>query len=468
MEQEFANDATIAEIESTIVHAGHVLKERLSTGHVVGLAMADVSPTMAVFLLSGAVFAVGGTFTAGVNIIMMGVVVLIALCLGELASMFPSAGGMYSMVREVLPAPVSWITMFNYLLQGVIIPASIGLGIAQFMHDLVPKLLIPDPVIACAVLALAALIATTKVEIGAWLTVIMVFVELTVLGIVTVAGFMHVHQSLSAMVFHPVVLNEAGNGTVAVGLVAAFASLAPAFNIINGYDASLGFAEELKGGRKNIGKAVVWSAIIASITIIIPLLAAMVAAPDLVGFLKAPSPVLYAVEASMGPWAKYVVDFGVIIALFNAALSLLMYFGRGVYATGRDGAWPSFINKRVGTLNRHAVPAWAVVSLASAACVLVFFSYLDWLLNFSGTMTAGVYFCVGIAALRARRSHVDVDRPFRMPLWPIPPLIVIAFTGFALYSQQIQYLGGEFVLMGVGISCWLLSKLWNKKAKLVD
>ncbi|MFD1555056.1 APC family permease [Paraburkholderia silviterrae] len=464
MENELSNQPAVSAIDAveTIAHAGHVLKERLSTGHVVGLAMADVSPTMAVMLLSAAVFTAGGTFAAGVNIIMMGIVVLIALCLAELASMFPSAGGMYTLVKEVLPAPVCWITKFNYLLQGVIIPASIGLGIAQFARDLWPGLPVPDTVIACASLALAAYVGTTRVEIGAWLTVVMVFVELTVLGIVTVAGFTHVHQSLRDIVFHPVTLNAASNGTVAVGMVAMFATLAPAFNVINGYDASLGFAEELKGGRKNIGKAVVLSAVIASITIIIPLLAAIVAAPDLVAFLKAPSPVLYSVESVMGPWAKYIVDFGVIIALFNGALSLMMYFGRATYATGRDQAWPASVNRCIGTLNRHAVPAGAVVALALPACVLCFFSHLDWLLNFSGTMTAAVYFCVGIAALHARKSHVHVERPFRMKLWPIPPVVVIGFTGFALYSQESQYLVGEGVMIAAGIACWLLSARWKR------
>jgi amino acid transporter len=463
MEQQLSDDVGASDMRAVLVNSSSEEKsfrERLSTGHVVGLAMADVSPTMAVFLLSGAVFVSGGTLAAGVNILMMGVVVLIAMCLGELASMYPSAGGMYTLVRETLPAPFSWVTKFNYLLQGVIIPASIGIGIAQFLRDLYPTLPIPDAAIACMSIALAAFIAMTAVEVGAWLTGIMVFVELTVLGIVTVAGFTHAHQPIGELILHPVMLNAASNGTVAVGMVAIFASLAPAFNIINGYDAALGFAEELHGGRKNIGKAVVWSAIIASITIIVPLVAAMVAAPDLVAFLKAPSPVLYAVESAMGPWAKYVVDIGVTVALFNAALSLMMYFGRGLYATGRDGAWPQAINRRLASLNKHSVPAWATLALAVPACVLSFFSYLDWLVNFGGTMIAAVYFCIGLAAFWARISQPNVHRPFKMALWPLPPLVVIGFTGFALYSQGMQYLAGELVVIVVGLLCWQLSKKW--------
>ena len=83
----------------------------------------------------------------------------------------------------------------------------------------------------------------------------MVIVECIVLGIVTVAAFAHPHQNLAEVTFHPTVLN---NGElVAVGFAVMLATLAPAFNVINGYDAALGFSEELKGGERNIAKAVI-------------------------------------------------------------------------------------------------------------------------------------------------------------------------------------------------------------------
>jgi amino acid transporter len=97
--------------------------------------------------------------------------------------------------------------------------------------------------------------------------------------------------------------------------------------------------------------------------------------------------------------------------------------------------------------------------------VLAFFSYLDWLLNFSGTMIAAVYFCIGLGALRSRVSMKHAERPFRMPLWPFPPLFVVAFTGFALYSQDSQYLIGEAVLIATGIVLWRLSARWSRRAR---
>ena len=314
------------------------LERRLNIPEVVGLAMADVSPTMAVLFLSAGVFFVGGTFSIGAGLILSVVVVFIALCLGELAGMFPIAGGMYSLVRRVLPGPLSWITMFNYLIQGVVIPASIALGMVAFLRDLFPGLGFPDTVIAIVLLALATGLALTKVEVGAWATAAMVVVECVVLGIITVAALLHPHQQLAEVTFHPTVLS---NGElVAVGFAVMLATLAPAFNVINGYDAALGFSEELKGGERSIAKAVIISAVLACVLIMVPLIAAVVAAPDLKEFFSAPAPVIYSVEASLGAKARVIIDIGVTIALFNAMLSLLMYFGRGVYTTGRDGVWP--------------------------------------------------------------------------------------------------------------------------------
>jgi len=435
------------------------LRRNLSVIHVVGLAMADVSPTMAVLLLTAGCFVIGGTFAIGANILLAVVVMLIALCLGELASMYPLAGGMYSLVDKILPKPLSWITTFNYLLQGIVIPASIALGIGVFLRDLLPGITWPDWLIALIVLAAAGAITLTRVEIGAWATLVMVAVEIMVLGIVTVAAFMHPQQNLADVIFHPVVLS--GGALVPVALAAGVATLAPAFNVINGYDASLGFAEELRGHERDIGKAVLISAFLASVFIIVPLIAAVVAAPDLKAFLSDPTPVVYSVQQSLGSSARVVVDIGVIIALFNATVSLFMYFSRGFYATGRDGMWPPVVSRKLAELNRWGAPGWGLFALFAPACVLIFLSELNWLIIFAGTIIAAVYFFIGLAALWSRMSQRDANRPFRMPLWPLPPLIVTAFTGFALIEQETQYLVGEVVLIGIALLFWLMSKSWN-------
>jgi amino acid transporter len=91
-------------------------------------------------------------------------------------------------------------------------------------------------------------------------------------------------------------------------------------------------------------------------------------------------------------------------------------------------------------------------------------SALDFLIIFAGTVIAAVYFCIGIAAFWSRISQPELRRPYRMPLWPLPPLVVIAFTGLALVKQEGKYLVAEAVLAGAAIVLWALSRLWGGDA----
>jgi hypothetical protein len=51
-------------------------------------------------------------------------------------------------------------------------------------------------------------------------------------------------------------------------------------------------------------------------------------------------------------------------------------------------------------------------------------------------------------------------RPYKMPLWPLPPLVVVGFTAIALATQETQYLIAEIVLIAAAIACWLGAKKW--------
>ena len=64
-------------LEELGYHQG--LRRRLHVWHVVGLSLADVSPTMAVVFLTAGVFVIGGTFAAGANLLLAVCVVLICL-----------------------------------------------------------------------------------------------------------------------------------------------------------------------------------------------------------------------------------------------------------------------------------------------------------------------------------------------------------------------------------------------------
>jgi amino acid transporter len=208
------------------------------------------------------------------------------------------------------------------------------------------------------------------------------------------------------------------------------------------------------------------AAVLAAVLIIIPLIAGVIAAPDLEKFFSSNAPIVYSVKQALGPQAGALINIGAIIALFNAALSMFMYFSRVFYATGRDNIWTPAFNKALFKLNKHRVPAVGVMVLFIPSIVFLFVSQLNWLIIFAGTVITVVYFFIGLAGIWSRINNKTAERPYKMPLWPLPSLIVVLFTGFAFVTQETQYLIGEIILAAASLICYAFFSRTNNSAKV--
>jgi len=70
--------------------------------------------------------------------------------------------------------------------------------------------------------------------------------------------------------------------------------------------------------------------------------------------------------------------------------------------------------------------------------VLVFSSSLVSLIIYGGITAATVYLLIAIGSINSRRKDPHITRPFRMPLFPLPPIIVILFLVIAITSQDTK------------------------------
>ena len=55
-----------------------------------------------------------------------------------------------------------------------------------------------------------------------------------------------------------------------------------------------------------------------------------------------------------------------------------------------------------------------------------------------------------------------------MPLWPLPPIVVVVFTGVALVLQGREYLIAELVLALIAVALWGISKTWAGSQKSTE
>jgi len=418
------------------------LNRTLSAKANVALSVANVSPVMAVFLFTLAPLALAGTATAAGAIILTIVVFFNSLVLAELAGSYPVSGGLYSFVRHILPKPLAFIVVFNFLIQALVFPPPIALGVGTYLQILFPQLpqtSFATSVIAAIVLMLAMLIGLKNIGTSTKVTVALLVIQVVILFAFIIGGFANAQHSLTSVIMQPVMLGENGTPLIAASMGIVFMSLGSTFAVINGYDASLGFAEETKGPSRKLAYAVIASAIIAGVGITVPILASMVGAPNLQDYLSATSPLMYTATATLGKVGSTFVNIGVLVASFAALEVIIIYMARVLYTTGRDRIWPDSINALLTKVSAKEKTPWvATMVISVASLILVFASSLVALITFVGVLVASVYMLIAIGAIINRTKRPDEYRPFKMPFYPLPAVIVTLFTAFVILSQSVK------------------------------
>lgn len=432
------------------------LRRDLSVPQNIVMALANVSPVMAAFSYALAAFATVGTATASATILQCINVLCIGLILGELGSIYPVSGGLYSITSYVLPKPLVFLGVFNFMIQAFIYIPAIAMGVGQYLQILFPQLPqgpLATSVISATALIVALLIGLNSIVTNSRVTQIFLALQMIVIVIFLYVCFAHPQRSLGDVVFHPQTLDASGTALVPVTFGMVLMGVGIMCAAIDGYGASLGFSEETKGSCKNVGKAVFVSAVLTAVLVGATDIFSMVAAPDLLAFLQADSPLLYVIESYLGSTGAAIVNIGIIIASFGCMVVLINYMARVLWTGGRDRLWPDPVNKALMKVSgKSQVPWVATIIIAVVDCVLVFASDIVTMITFGGMSAAVVYLLIAIGSIRSRIKDKDITRPFKMPLFPIPSIVVIVFLCIAIGSQTPS----DLMIVGIILAAAML------------
>jgi amino acid transporter len=428
------------------------LKRALSLVGNVALVVAAITPATALLVIGPVALTQAGTGAFWAYLLAAVLAVCMALCFAELGSVYPTAGGLYVIVTRVLGKQLGFLAMLNVVAQAVFIPASIALGFGIYLSALVPWI---DPNVASCVVVLGATgVALLSITDNAWITKVIVSLELTLLTGLIVLGLASVRQPLGTL-FDPVTVSSGTQTAVAFSLI--FAAVATGLFSYNGYDGAITFSEETQGEAREIGRGVMVAALIAILFQLLPLAAVILAAPSLGGLLNADAPFTYVVESVIGPVGSVVVTVGILFAVFAAVQAIILFFSRTLYSTGRDRAWPTAANRALTRVSdRYGAPWVAVLLVGALTAVLTLFSGVVLAVTFTGVLLAVMYALVAISALVSRVRDRGIVRPWRMPLWPLPPAVALVGVGIAISQQRTVDLLIVAAIFAVGIVYYAL------------
>lgn len=408
------------------------LRPVLRWGQVLAIAVAAISPTTSVFLVYGASLSTAGTGIVWAFLIGAVIALSLGFSYAELGGLYPGAGGAYRIIRQALGEPWGLIALWLFLVLGMVITASILVAAATYLNSLVPG--IPINWAAVAMMALVTVFSLERIGTASWVATVMLVIELTVIGIFILMGFVGARHGAGFLV-HP--LTVTGHGHLAsVAFAGLLAAVVPALFAFNGYDWPLYFAEETYEPRKTLPRAVMLAVAISIGVEVLAVIAATVAIPDLGTAMKSSAPLTYVAQSVAGPVGATILIIGVIIAMFDTGLSGNLAYARIYYDSAQAHSWPVSVNRFFGSLNRHNVPQWGFILLGAGNAFLCYFTSLNNLITFTGVILVAIYLLIATAAIVSRWRQSTVERPFRMPLWPLPPIIAIIGAVLALTQQS--------------------------------
>ncbi len=168
-----------------------------------------------------------------------------------------------------------------------------------------------------------------------------------------------------------------------------------------------------------------------------------------------------AVTSVLGSTAGSLVAIMIIISMFSAAHSTVITAPRVYFAMAKDGV---FFGKLAEVHPRFGTPAFAIIASCSWAAVLAATGTFEQLLTYV-VFVGWIFYALGAAAVIALRFKLpDAPRPFRVPGYPVTPVLFIlaafAIVGNTIVEQPVQSaMGIGIVLLGAP-AYWL----WRRKA----
>jgi len=435
-----AQDATQA---APLRHLGVRHAMAVCVGMVIGAGIFRTSPNVAQSVMSArtlfAAWGLGGVLS-----------LLGALCFAEMAAAFPHAGGDYTFLSRAYGRRLA--LFFAWSRFSVIHTGSMAL-LAFVCGDYLTQLVNFGPWSSSVFGVLTVLVLTwvnlRGVRLGLSTQIGFMALVLFGLGCVVVAAIWVALQGASPQTSPSV--TAAAEDHTAFGTAMVFVLLA-----YGGWSDAATLSSEMRDERRGIVLALVGGmSIVAALYLAVNWGYLRVLGLD--GLARSEAPAAEVMRAAFGRPGEILIVFTVTIAAVSIMNALLIVGARTTFAAARD--LTGF--RRLGSWDvARGTPAHAMLAMGAVAILLIGF----------GTVTRGgfstmvdylapvFWFFLSLSSLAVivlRVRYPDVPRPFRVPGYPLTPILFFLSCLYTLYASlayvQIGALVGVAVLALGGI-----------------
>ncbi len=461
------------------------------------MGLMDATMIVAGSMIGSGIFIVSADITRNVGspgwLIMVWVItgfmtITAAVSYGELSGMYPKAGGQYVYLKEAYNPLMGFLYGWSFfaVIQTATI-AAVGVAFSRFTAYLIPE--VGENVILLeiqglkisaaqllAIASIAFLTYTNSKGIKGGKIIQNTFTTAKLLSLfgLILLGFLFAKQSFWSenweIGFRSMQdLGEVGAGKIStgwkeIGGVALLGAIAAAMTgsvfSSDAWNNVTFIAGEIKNPKRNIGLSLFLGTFIVIVLYIATNLMYINVLPmDGIAYPQADRLAVSAANQIFGTEGKIIIAVLIMISTFGCNNGLILAGARVYYTMAKD----RLFFKQAGSLNKNAVPQWALWSQAVVASILCLSGEYGNLLDMISFVVV-IFYALTIAGIFIlRKKRPDAERPYKAFGYPfLPAIYIIMGLTFCvlliIYKPQFTWPGLIIVLMGIPLYYFAVSR----------
>ncbi len=382
----------------------------------------------AIFVLAGTSYATAGP-GASLAIFLAGIAaVFTGLSFAELVTVVPKAGGGYVYVKEATGNNIiGFICGWGFWLGYAMSCGLFALGFGNFVHYIFP--FIPQMATAYVLVVYVAFTNIRGTKSSGNLQNIITTVLIALLALYVVVGVFHIDMG-NQKPYTP------------FGMSGAMGFL---YMTYIGYGLITTASEEVIEPEKTIPKAILISiaAVIVIKTSVFFIGSGILPWNELVPGVT-DTPMIDTAMKIGGRFGGYLFAFAGILATLSSINTAVMASSRTSFAMARDNRLPGIFK----TVNRRTkTPVVSIVATSVIVVVAVSIRDLEHISTVTSIFSLTGYSLVNVALIIFRKKSPELERKFRVPFFPVTPLLGIGVNLFLIIQLAIS----DFIALAIAL-----------------
>lgn len=433
-----------------------------------------------------------GGWLIGVWLITGFMTITAAVSYGELSGMYPKAGGQYVYLKEAFNPLAGFLYGWSFfaVIQTATI-AAVAVAFSRYTAYLIPEVgeknilfsigglnISAAQILAILMIVFLTYTNTRGIKGGKIVQTTFTTVKLLSLFGLIILGFLLAKHSfwgenwetgLNAMQLEK---DNAGNfvqdgkwfsigGVALIGAIAA--SMVGSIFSSDAWNNVTFIAGEIKNPKKNIGLSLFMGTLIVTIIYVTANLMYLYVLPlKEIAFPEGERVAVAASNSIFGANGSIIIAVMIMISTFGCNNGLILAGARVYYTMAKDGLF----FKKTGTLNKNAVPGFALWIQCIMACILCLSGGYNDLLDMIAFVVVLFYAVTIIGIFVLRKKRPDVERPYKAFAYPVLPaiyiLMALTFCVFLIMMKPL-YAGAGLGIVLAGIPIYYIAVANRKK-----